>query len=157
MYNHPRRWSPAVNRECLYLGARAGFSSPRKGAIDRQWAYNGTTCARLGPCKISVLLWLDSLQLALHCAYNIDDGKHQGLCLRISSRAPSSSNPTKLPALRCAAEHDEATFANYAAALVACQTHYVATHPKRHPSNWLRAALDSDRADCPVPNSLLLQ
>ena len=33
--------------------------------VDRQWAYNGFTCARFEPDKISVLLWPDYLLLAL--------------------------------------------------------------------------------------------
>ena len=33
--------------------------------VDRQWAYNDTTCARLGPGKISILFWLDNLLSAL--------------------------------------------------------------------------------------------
>ena len=53
-------------------------SAPR---IDRQWAYNGTTCARLGPGKISVLFWLDKLLSALVGEYNIKDDS-PGLSLR---------------------------------------------------------------------------
>ena len=52
-----RRWRPTLARECIDLGARAG-------RVDRQWAYNGTTCARLGPGKISILFWLDNLLAA---------------------------------------------------------------------------------------------
>ena len=53
-------------------------SAPR---VDRQWAYNGTTCARLGPGKISVLFWLDKLLSALVGEYNIKDDS-PGLSLR---------------------------------------------------------------------------
>ena len=58
----------------------------------------------------------------------------------------------ELPALRCTADRGEATFADYAAALIACADpddalacHYAATHPKRHPGERLSAAVD--RAD----------
>jgi hypothetical protein len=50
--------------------------------VDRQWAFNGTTCARLGPGKISVLFWIDNLLSALRGEYSIHDGKQQGLILR---------------------------------------------------------------------------
>ena len=50
--------------------------------VDRQWSFNGTTCARLGQGKISVLFWLDNLLSALRGEYNIHDGTQQGLCLR---------------------------------------------------------------------------
>ena len=63
-----------------------------------------------------------------------------------------TSKIAKFPALRCAADRGEATFADYAAALIACADpddalacHYAATHPKRHPGERLSAAVD--RAD----------
>ena len=54
--------------------------------------------------------------------------------------------------MQCAADQGEATFADYAAALIACADpddalacHYAATRPKRHPGERLSAAVD--RAD----------
>ena len=128
-------------------------SAPR---VDRQWAYNGTTCARLGPGKISILFWLDNLLSALVGEYHITDGRQQGLLLRQLVEGPVLTQLTRkiaeLPALRCAADRGEATFADYAAALIACADpddalacHYAATHPKRHPGERLSAAVD--RAD----------
>ena len=96
-------------------------SAPR---VDRQWAFNGTTCARLGPGKISVLFWLDNLLSALVCEYHIKDGKQQGLMPRQLVEGPFLTQLTRkiaeLPALRCASDRGEATFADYAAALIAC-------------------------------------
>ena len=58
----------------------------------------------------------------------------------------------ELPAIRCAADRGEPTFADYAAAFIACADpddalacHYAATRPKRHPGERLSAAVD--RAD----------
>ena len=92
--------------------------------VDRQWSFNGTTCARLGPGKISVLFWLDNLLSALRGEYNIHDGTQQGLCLRqlVSDEIlhKLSRKIDELPDLRRAAAQGEATFDDYAAALIAC-------------------------------------
>ena len=50
--------------------------------VDRQWAYNGTTCSLLGSGKVSVLFWLDHLLSALRGEYSIYYGKQQGLFLQ---------------------------------------------------------------------------
>ncbi len=124
--------------------------------VDRQWAYNGTHCVRLGPGKISVLFWLDNLLSALRGEYSIHDGKQQGLFLRQLVEGPVLTQLTRkiaeLPELRRAAEQGEATFDDYAAALIACSDpddalacHYAATHPKRHAGEKLSDAVD--RAD----------
>jgi hypothetical protein len=65
-------------------GSAAVWATDIAGAprVDRQWAYNGTHCARLGAGKISVLFWLDNLLSALRGEYSIHDGKQQGLFLR---------------------------------------------------------------------------
>ena len=80
--------------------------------------------ARLGPGKISVLFWLDNLLSALVCEYHIKDGKQQGLMPRQLVEGPFLTQLTRkiaeLPALRCASDRGEATFADYAAALIAC-------------------------------------
>ena len=122
--------------------------------VDRQWSFNGTTCARLGPGKISVLFWLDNLLSALRGEYNIHDGTQQGLCLRqlVSDDIlhKLSRKIDELPDLRRhgvpVAAQGEATFDNYAAALISCQCsdpddalacHYAASHPRRQPGERL--------------------
>ena len=62
-------------------------SAPR---IDRQWVYNGTTCASLGPGKISVLIWLDSLLSALVGKYHIKHGS-PGQPWPVTTRQPTRS------------------------------------------------------------------
>ena len=64
-------------------------SAPR---IDRQWAYNGATCARLGPGKIPVLFRLDKLASALVGEYHIRQQglMHQPLTLVASTLVPSN-------------------------------------------------------------------
>ena len=47
-------------------------SAPR---VDRQWAYNGTTCAGL---KISILFWLDNLLSALVGEYHYRTASKKG-------------------------------------------------------------------------------
>jgi hypothetical protein len=126
--------------------------------VDRQWSFNGTTCARLGPGKISVLFWLDNLLSALRGEYNIHDGTQQGLCLRqlVSDEIlhKLSRKIDELPDLRRAAAQGEATFDDYAAALIACSDpddalacHYAASHPQRQPGERLgNAAARADLA-----------
>ena len=53
--------------------------------VVRPWAYNGPTCARLGPGKISVLFWLNNLRRP---------GRRPGLSLH--------GNPPEAPPLRAA-------------------------------------------------------
>ena len=61
--------APSQGNSSLWAADIAG--APR---VDRQWAYNGTTCARLGSGKISVLFWLDHLLSALHGQCSTHDG-----------------------------------------------------------------------------------
>ena len=142
---------PSPGGASLWASDIAG--APR---VDQKWAYNGTTCARLGSGKISVLFWLDQLLSALRGEYNIKDGKQQGLFLRQLVEGPVLNQLTRkieeLPDLRRAADQGEATFDDYAAALIACSDpddalacHYAATHPRRQPNEKLSDAVD--RAD----------
>ena len=129
--------------------ASDGAGAPR---IDRQWAYNGTHCARLGPGKVSILFWLDHLLFALQGEYGIHDGQQQGLYLRQLVEGPVLTQLTRkiaeLPELRRAAEQGAATFDDYAAALIACSDpddalacHYAASHPSRHSGEKLSDAV----------------
>jgi len=140
------------------LGSSSLWASDLPGVprVDRQWAYNGTTCARLGPDKISVQNWLTSLLSALRGEYSIHDGRQQGLFLRQLVEGPILNQLTRkieeLPELRRAADQGEATFDEYAAALIACSDpddalacHYAASHPRRNPGEKLSDAVS--RAD----------
>ena len=138
LYERPSAASAAPSPGNTSLWASDITGVPR---VDRQWAYNGTTCARLGSGKISVLFWLDRLLSALHGEYSIHDGKQQGLLLRQLVEGPVLNQLTckieELPDLRRAAEQGEATFDDYAAALIACSDpddalacHYADTHPR---------------------------
>ena len=109
---------------------------------DKRWAFNGTTCSRLGHGKISVLFWLDSLQSALIGEAGIQDGKIQGQHLRQLVEGPVLDQLIRkieeLPELRTAIALGTVTFADYAAALISCADpdetlacHYAATHPRR--------------------------
>ena len=149
LYERPAAASSAPSQGNSSLWAADIAGAPR---VDRQWAYNGTTCARLGSGKISVLFWLDHLLSALRGEYSIHDGKQQGLFLRQLVEGPVLNQLTckieELPDLRRAAEQGEATFDDYAAALIACSDpddalacHYAATHPRRHPSEKLSDAV----------------
>ena len=62
LYERPAAASSAPSQGNSSLWAADIAGAPR---VDRQWAYNGTTCARLGSGKISVLFWLDHLLSAL--------------------------------------------------------------------------------------------
>ena len=82
--------------------------------VDRQWAYNGTTCALLGSGKISVLFWLDHLLSALRGEYSIHDGKQQGLFLRPSTLSLSlvcGSSPLPGPGRAWPGRSDQRSFA----------------------------------------------
>ena len=143
--------APTLGNSSLWASDLPGV--PR---VDRQWAYNGTTCARLGPDKISVQNWLTSLLSALRGEYSIHDGRQQGLFLRQLVEGPILNQLTRkieeLPELRRAADQGEATFDEYAAALIACSDpddalacHYAASHPRRNPGEKLSDAVS--RAD----------
>lgn len=111
--------------------------------LDKRWSYNGTTCARLGANKVSVTFWLEALQSDLQ-GIGIRDGKAQGRCLRQLVDGPTRDNLVRkiseLPELRLAVERGEATFEDYAAALISCADpddalacHYDASHPEAQP------------------------
>ena len=127
----------------------AGTTTP-----DKRWAFNGTACARLNDSggKISVLLWLESLESALRGELGIHDTRIQGQHLRRLLEGPILDQLLRkieeLPDLRAATAAGTATFADYATALIACAdpddtlaVHRAATHPARRAGEKLSDAV----------------